>query len=186
MTTVFIGGSRRLARLNEQIRAKLAEIADRRLRILIGDANGADRAVQSQLAEWGYSNVTVYFVGSKPRNNEGGWPLLKVSAPSRSKGSEYYAAKDKAMAQEADCGLMIWDGESRGTLSNVRNLIREEKPVAVYVSKQRRFVNVLIASDLRSLGADAEDGTTKVGNEQPELPLGIPMKTPRKRRHRTA
>lgn len=154
MKKVFIGGSRRIPRLNAQIRAKLTEIVERKLHILIGDANGADRAVQAQLAEWGYPNVTIYFVGAKPRNNEGTWPVLIVPAPERAKGFAFYEAKDRQMARDADCGLMIWDGESRGTLSNVTNLVRGAKPVAVYVSKQRRFVNVRSIADLRALRGD--------------------------------
>ena len=79
MKTVFIGGSRKLSRLNEQIRSKLAEITERKLHVLVGDANGADRAVQAQLRDWGYESVTVFFVGSAPRNNEGAWPTERVA-----------------------------------------------------------------------------------------------------------
>lgn len=184
MKTVFIGGSRRLSRLNDQIRAKLAEISDRQLHILVGDANGADRAIQAQLADWHYPNVTIYYVGSKPRNNEGNWPLLKVATPSGLKGFEFYSAKDKQMATEADCGLMIWDGESRGTLANVMNLVREDKPVAVYLSKQRRFVNALTLSDVDTLGVGGNDPPS--GEAQSELPLGVLQKPLRKHRRRTA
>ena len=184
MKTVFIGGSRRISRLNDQIRSKLAEIVDRRLQMLIGDANGADRAVQAQLAEWHYSHVTIYFVGLKPRNNKGDWPLLRVETPKGVKGFEFYSMKDKQMAREADCGLMLWDGESRGTLANVINLVSEDKPVAVYVSKQRRFVNVRTPADVGRLAA----GGTHDDPEalQSELPLGVPQKPKRKPRRRTA
>lgn len=111
MKKVFIGGSRRISKLNDQIRSKLAEIVDRELEILIGDANGADRAVQAQLAAWKYPRVSVYFVGPKPRNNVGCWPLLHVETPKGLKGFDFFSAKDKRMAREADCGLMLWDGE---------------------------------------------------------------------------
>lgn len=185
MKAVFIGGSRRLSRLNEQIRDKLAEITSRGMQVLIGDANGADRAVQVQLAKWGYQNVTVFFVGTKPRNNAGAWTPVRVPTPGKARGFDFYAVKDIEMAHKADCGLMIWDGESRGTLSNVVNLTKEQKPVAVYVSSQRRFKNVLSMSDLESLGATAVVG----GNDssepmQSELPLGISGKVVRTRRRR--
>jgi adenine-specific DNA-methyltransferase len=178
MKTVFIGGSRRVTRLNDRIRAKLAEIAERKLNVLIGDANGADRAVRAQFAAWNYPNVTVHFVGTKPRNNEGAWSLSQVAASSKTKDFEFFAAKDRQMAHDADCGLMIWDGESRGTLANVHNLAAELKPVAVYLSKQRRFINVIRPDDLRLLFSSAhitvarKAGTVQV--EQPELPLAVP------------
>lgn len=190
MTTVFIGGSRRLPRLNDRIRAKLAEIAERKLHVLIGDANGADRAVQAQLAEWHYRKVTVYFVGTKPRNNEGAWEVARVAAPGKTQGFDFYAVKDRQMARDADCGLMIWDGESRGTLANVQNLVASGKPVAVYVSRQRRFVNAIHPDDILSLSSPTpvlavrEPGPTHV--DQPELPLPLLSKPSRKRRRRTA
>jgi hypothetical protein len=38
------------------------------------------------------------------------------------------------MAREADCGFMIWDGRSRGTLLNMQRLLESSKPVVVYFS----------------------------------------------------
>jgi len=184
MKKVFIGGSRRISKLNDQIRSKLGEIVDREFQILVGDANGADRAVQAQLAAWKYARVTVYFVGVRPRNNVGCWPLLHVETPKGLKGFDFFSAKDKRMAHEADCGIMLWDGESRGTLANVVNLVREEKPVAVYVSKRRKFVNALTSADVDTLNAF---GSPKESLAlQSRLPLDVPRKATRKPRRRTA
>lgn len=187
MKTVFVGGSRKLSRLNEQIRSKLAEITERGLHVLVGDANGADRAIQAQLRDWGYSRVTVLFVGSAPRNNEGSWPTERVSPPSSARGVDYYGAKDIVMARNAEAGLVLWDGESKGTLANVRNLVREHKPVAVYFSKQRRFRNVLVEAELHELSAAQHaDATQSEADGQSELSLGIPvLASARKRRRRT-
>lgn len=184
MKKVFIGGSRRISKLNDQIRSKLAEIIGREFEILIGDANGADRAVQAQLAAWQYPRVTVYFVGVKPRNNVGRWPLLHVETPKGVKRFEFFSAKDKRMAREADCGLMLWDGESRGTLANVVNLVSEEKPVAVYVSKRRRFMNARTSADIDILNACGTPHESQV--LQPGLQLEVSHKAARKRRRRTA
>jgi hypothetical protein len=43
------------------------------------------------------------------------------------------------MSEEADYGLMLWDGRSRGTLTNIVHLVREGKPVVVYVAPERSF-----------------------------------------------
>jgi len=40
---------------------------------------------------------------------------------------------------EADYGLMLWDGRSRGTLTNIVHLVREGKPVVVYIARARSF-----------------------------------------------
>ena len=36
------------------------------------------------------------------------------------------------MADEASCALMIWDGESLGTIANIARLINQRKNVVVY------------------------------------------------------
>jgi adenine-specific DNA-methyltransferase len=183
MKKVFIGGSRRLPRLNDQIRSKLREIMERNLQVVIGDANGADRAVQAFLAESRYPHVTVYYVGARPRNNEGGWVLERVTTPKGSKGFEFFAAKDRQMAADSDCGLMIWDGHSRGTLANVENLVRNGKPVSLYLSKARRFQNVVSPDDLapilhREILPDQRDSEA--------LASGAPAPTARQRSRRRA
>ena len=60
MTTIFIGGSRAVSRLNALVRDRLDDFIRRQCMILIGDANGADKAVQRHLAGRGYQHVTVY------------------------------------------------------------------------------------------------------------------------------
>ncbi len=100
MTKVFIGGSRAISRLNGTIREKLDALIRRECTILIGDANGADKAVQAYLAKHQYQHVIVYCM-SRTRNNEGHWPTKHVEAPGHPKDFAYYAAKDHAMARDS-------------------------------------------------------------------------------------
>jgi hypothetical protein len=51
MVSVFVAGSRALSRLNPQLRERLDNIIRQNLTVLIGDANGADKAVQGYLAK---------------------------------------------------------------------------------------------------------------------------------------
>lgn len=174
MTCVFLGGSRKVSRLNDTIRKRLQEIAARDLEVVVGDANGADRALQAQLADWNYPRVTVYHVGRAPRNNVGGWPTRQIETPRGAKGFAFYTVKDRAMAHDADCGLMLWDGASRGTLSNVEVLAEQGKAVAVYVAPQRRFKNVRSVEDLRTFTGvhpSSDPDETAVGSEQSALEL---------------
>jgi hypothetical protein len=90
MSTVFIGGSRRVGRLNSIIRAKLDSIVERGLHVVVGDANGSDRAVQSFFAEKRYREVVVYCMENACRNNVGGWPVRAIGAAGK-RGFEYYA-----------------------------------------------------------------------------------------------
>jgi len=152
MEAVFLGGSRRIARLNESVRSKLDELLDRGLWMFVGDANGADRALQQHLADRGYERVIVYAVTGMLRNNVGHWKVRSVDAPRAARGFDLFSAKDTQMAKDASYGLMLWDGKSRGTLENVRNLLTRGKPVAVHLGPARRFVSLRSTEDLDKLG----------------------------------
>ena len=80
MSEVFIGGSRRLSRLNAMIRVRLDNIIERNHAVLIGGSSGGDRAVQAYLAERGYRSVIVYCMNAHCRNNVGQWPVRSVAA----------------------------------------------------------------------------------------------------------
>lgn len=173
MKTVFLGGSRQISRLNDVIRRRLEEIVRRQMHVVVGDANGADRALQRQLAEWRYPAVTVYFVGKQPRNNEGGWPTREIATPSGLRGAEFYAVKDRQMTGDAEYGFMLWDAKSRGTLANIERLVEEKKPVAVYLGPARKVINVKSPAELEGLRSmtRAEGLATRATAKQEELGL---------------
>ena len=133
MTAVFVGGSRRITRLPVEAKTRINNVVDRGFAILIGDANGTDKAVQKHLAEANYDKVTVYCSGNTSRNNIGQWEIRNIRAGEREKNFLFYAAKDREMAQQAKFGLMIWDGKSPGTALNILRLVQASKK-AVLVS----------------------------------------------------
>ena len=132
---------------------------DKGFQILVGDANGADEAVQSYLAEKAYPNVVVHCMERHCRNNVGQWPTHKVPGPKGARGFDFYSAKDRVMADAAEYGLMLWDGKSKGTINNVVNLSRDRKPVVVYVAPKKQFLTVKAFNDLGRVLAqgDTED-----------------------------
>lgn len=107
--------------------------------------------MQQHFLDRAYEQVTVYCVLGSLRNNVGRWDVRAIAPPRGARGFDFYSAKDKRMAADASCGLMLWDGESRGTLENVRALLSQEKPVAVYVSTLRRFVGLRSTADWSKL-----------------------------------
>lgn len=139
-TKVFIAGSRHLSRLNHDVRRRLDTIVHKGFTVILGDANGVDKAVQQYLSSKSYRDVLVFCMDSGCRNNVGGWPTRTITAahPQR-RDFAYYSAKDRAMSEAADYGLMLWDGQSRGTLTNIVHLVREGKPVVVYVAPESSF-----------------------------------------------
>ena len=148
MKKVFIGGSRKISRLNAEVSRRVDRICESNLRIMVGDANGADKAVQGYLKSKNYLYVEVFYAGNTCRNNIGHWPSRVIDAD-KLKGFDFYAAKDRVMAEEAAYGLMIWDGESIGTLMNVIRLIRDRKPVAVFVRPAKQFIDLRSAEEFR-------------------------------------
>ncbi len=154
MRTVFIGGSRDVSRFNKVIQDRLQGILDAGMSILLGDANGADKAAQRWFAENGYSQVTVFHSGDSPRNNLGHWTTRRITPKTKKKDFHFHAAKDLAMAETADYGFMLWDGLSKGTLNNILNLLERRKRVVVYFSPQRACHTLRQISDLPPLLAD--------------------------------
>ena len=148
---VFIGGSRCVTNLCPEVRLKLDALMQNGDRILIGDANGADKAVQRYLHAHGYEQVEVFCVEGSCRNNLGNWPVRSVVPSHRRKDFAYYAAKDQAMAEKAAWGLMLWDGESLGTLANVFRLRAQAKRVLVFEGSSKRFRVVKSQADWQQL-----------------------------------
>jgi hypothetical protein len=91
---VFVAGSRALSRLNPQLRERLDNIIRQNLTVLIGDANGADKAAQGYLAKRAYRQVVVYCM-EVCRNNVGKGPIRSHTAESGAKRDRhYYGIKD--------------------------------------------------------------------------------------------
>ena len=147
MAKVFIAGSRHLSRLTTDVTRRIDTMIVKGFTILIGDANGADKAVQQYLASKRYNRVVVYCMAEHCRNNVANWPTREVAAPPGARGFAYYATKDQVMVDEAAYGLMLWDGKSKGTFNSVINMLRQEKPVVVYLAPGKAFQNVKSADD---------------------------------------
>jgi hypothetical protein len=135
MTKVFIGGSRRVSRLNADVRRRIDRIIDQGFPVLVGDANGADKAVQKYLQSRGYEAVEVFCSGGECRNNVGKWPVRAVATSQTRRDFDYYAAKDEQMAQEA----------------SVARLLRQDKRVVVYATSSKRLLTLKVEADLEPL-----------------------------------
>jgi hypothetical protein len=143
MDSVFEAGSRALSKLNAQVNERLDNILRKQLTVLVGDANGADKAVQR-----GYRSVVVYCM-EVCRNNVGHWPIRSHSAePAVKQDRHYYGIKDRAMAKDASCGFMLWDGISKGTLTNVINLLDYDKKVLLFSAPKKQFFTLRSSGDL--------------------------------------
>ena len=147
MQSVFVAGSRALSKLNAQITARLDNVVKQGFTVLVGDANGADKAVQRYLAEHEYQRVIIYCM-DVCRNNIGKWPVRAHPAQELRRDRHYYGIKDLAMAKDATWGFMIWDGASKGTLTNVVNLLKMQKKILLYSAPEKDFFTLRTREDL--------------------------------------
>ena len=76
------------------------------------------------------------------------------------------------MAEEAKCGLMLWDGKSKGTLQNVLNLLAGEKRSLVYFAPAREFHVVGNDSELQTLLGGCQEADIEIAAR------GLGLRTP--------
>lgn len=150
-TTVFLSGSRKISRLDDAVRGRLKTMMDKGFRIVVGDANGADKALQGCLAEAHYDNVDVFCAGNICRNNVGTWNVRNIDVDPHLRGRDFYTQKDKAMALEADYGFVLWDGKSVGSINNVIELLKDGKSVVVYFAPNKEFHTLKQPGDIYTL-----------------------------------
>jgi len=139
---VFVAGPRTISSIDAPVEERLNNIYTKNYTVLVGDASGVDSAVQKYFCNLGYGNVIVFASEGKARNNVGRWEVRRIDVPARLKGFNYYAAKDRAMSEDADYGFMIWNGESKGTLNNIISLVNLGKRSIVYLTTEKKFYKI--------------------------------------------
>lgn len=141
--TVFISGSLSITELHEFAKAHIRSVVTSRMNVLIGDAYGADKAVQQErYKKYDYPFVTVYASNGKARNNVGDRIVKAVDVPSGVFGRAYYEQKDIAMSRDCDFGFMLWDGKSKGTLNNIERLLSMNKLSIICLSNKHKSFKI--------------------------------------------
>lgn len=144
MATIFISGSISIKKIDGAVLSRIDCIIEKNFNIIVGDADGIDLLIQKYLHEKKYSNVCIYCSGdsSDIRNNIGDWPIISVQTKSPKGTRDFYTAKDIQMSKDADYGLMIWNKKSPGTLSNVVEMIKQNKKSRVFLTKEKQFIRI--------------------------------------------
>lgn len=144
---VFLGGSIQLNTLPAPVKQLLAEEISRGSSFAVGDAAGIDLAFQQFLKNQSFSALTV-FHSDILRNNIGNWATEFVPSGLKASGKDKYTVKDRRMAELSDCGIMVWDGKSAGTLANVIDLLQQKKPCQIFISP---LANLSLLTSLQQL-----------------------------------
>ena len=163
---IYLAGSRvgvSSGRLPNAVRDRVGTIVRRGMRVVIGDANGADRALQMLLRELGHKDVSVIVGGSGRVRNlaDPDWPVERIGASSPLTGRALMTLKDETMGERATHGLMVWsdvyanrfgrESVSSGTLRNVWQLLSAGKPVALFYVPAGSFFDLKSLDDYENL-----------------------------------
>ena len=142
MKKVFISGSISIKKLNKEIIESLENIISKKYTVLIGDASGIDTLIQDYFSKMNYTNIEVYSIFSSPRylsNKNFFSKYINVSSEIKNE-RERQTYKDKAMSDDSDFSLVIWDGKSKGSFANILRAIDSNKFVKVYYTQEEKFL----------------------------------------------
>ena len=148
---IFISGSAKINTLNDTVERILSKTVNSGHEILIGDCNGVDSLIQSYYAQHNYPKVSVYHVGSQPRNFCTGFTAIQVPTENEASVYRYYQRKDIRMTELEDVGFVIWDGISKGTCANIDRMLKAHKAVAVHLITTQKTYALYQIEDLNAL-----------------------------------
>ncbi|MCJ0929334.1 hypothetical protein [Acinetobacter lwoffii] len=166
VTKIFIAGSISIQMLDESVTKRINKMIDQGYEIILGDADGIDKAVQEYLNSKNYDKVTVYHSGKKPRNNLGNWHTNSVITEYKFGTRAFFTAKDLVLANDADIGVMLWDKQSTGTLKNIIELINQRKKVTVFLQQERKFQRVYNTDELLLITQKMSESSLKNANKK--------------------
>ena len=113
---------------------------------------GADKEMQKLLADNGYPFVIVYYSGDRPRVNLGNWKTKHISSNKYLSEYERQKLKDNQMAIDSDFGYMLLQGQTKGTMANINELVKIGKPCKVTLynknASERRRATIKNEKDL--------------------------------------
>jgi len=131
---IVLGGSRNIEKIPTEVLELINDYVGRKYNFLIGDAPGSDSAFQYFFAQEKYRKVKIFSSAGYIRNNIGSWDWELIDSGLKSKSNAVHAFKDRHMCKLSNFGIMIWDCQSAGTLSNVIDLVRQGKNCFIWVA----------------------------------------------------
>lgn len=143
---VMLSGSRSINSFPPVVEDKIMKLCKSEVTFLIGDAPGADSAFQKLLLNIGYPNVFVYHVDAFPRNNLGNWDAIRIKTTRKTRNWLYFGKKDIEMTKSCDQSLIVWDGESDGSILNCFRALNDDKEVFFFNLDQKyeiKFENMI-------------------------------------------
>lgn len=148
---VMIVGSHTIGKIDRVVEQKLSKACGDGWYILVGDHSGLDRDLQKRMMDEHWDRVRVYTARPRPQYDLGGWPVRYPPSVGRWAGLPKYLRNTLAMADAADCGMVVWDGSSMGSYYVAASLIEQGKPVWVYLPEKAAEHTLRTPEDLEEL-----------------------------------
>ena len=163
---VFICGTRSINKdngnwqLSESLCKYLDELMTNEAEILVDDKSTVAALVQGYLKSSKYKKVTVCVAGGKnwTKINLVKWDELHFSV--HGWGSTVYSSsieRDFNMAEIADKGVAIWDGNDFNTYANMLCLCALGKPIKLYLISENKWIDVNSIEDIREFKGPNEE-----------------------------
>ena len=140
--SVFISGSISIKSLPSQVIESFNSMMEKQLTILVGDAPGIDTLIQDLCNKNNYLNVIIYTITSFPRyiaNQKFNFKYIFVDQAIK-KERERQGYKDRAMTDDSDYSLVVWDGSSKGSYANILQSLKQNKPIKVYYASMQQYL----------------------------------------------
>lgn len=150
---VFMCGSISIKEIPPEAKKRIDNIIAKRYEILVGDADGIDYEIQKYCRDKKYFKLTIYIVGDEARkiattefatkqikkdSNEIEYvPIEEENSKKKPSERERQWIKDKAMIDDCDYGLIIWDGESKGSYKNLLYMVDSKKKFHLYIDGKK-------------------------------------------------
>jgi len=150
---VFIGGSRNIKELDENVVRALFDELNANAKILVGDADGVDTEIQKFCKKHNYNEIVIYASNGKARNNVGNFKVHTVPVGKNTYSKKFFVEKDIAMTNEADYGIVIWDSKSKGSLEQLYRMVRQNKPCHVYLVEEKRWVEIESENTIKGISS---------------------------------
>lgn len=146
--TVFMSGKvqvdgKMLDDLPDGVKNEIDKIVKSNAKVIVGDAPGADTAIQKYLDNLGYKNVKVYTADPEVRNNVGKWEVEKIGADGLTDDRDIRLQKDIAMTKAATRALAISPDDDRpdsAMSKNIDRLNEQSTPVRRYDPRKDRWI----------------------------------------------
>jgi hypothetical protein len=118
---IFISGSAAIKELTQEMKDILDLYMLQGADFIVGDCEGVDLLAQAYLRCHGYEKVVVYTSYEKPQGYGAFYKSYRsLAKKAKNKtGNDFFEVKDKAMSEDCDMALALWNGKSVYTRKNI-------------------------------------------------------------------